>query len=853
MVDTTAQPLHWVRDNIAVNESGMPVGIWYVTGQPYSMAPSDEKEAARSSTQDLYQSLTGEYDIYGLVATTPPEKVIEQMLEGIDDPSKQWLKECDLTYQALTTLPAGERAYFIVAPLTSSNPRELWDRGIYKATTTLQKFLGLALSRPKESTFEAWKARARSIQEKIPGIYQPRPAGILSIRWITEHLTTRGAEASEAFAFKEIENSDQWINAVACLPEPALDEGNFEEIALSKTAKAKLFKRRYVKVTRHDKEPSFQQFACLAMTPQAGYIFPGSEFINLAAGMPQDIDFCIRIKSSPADEAKERNSKSERNLHDQYEQHTGDDGITGGHSELDKSAKALRDYVTALNATDREVEIQATIIFASSGPTAEAAVQDMKALTDFYNSEEWVLDIPFGGQEKLFWDFWPGSSPSEISSEYTQLTTGRDFSMGIPFANDELGMKKGFRAAINITSGRHSSVLMDLAGLAENDVSGSFACVGELGSGKSVAMKTIASHSIDRGAQLVAVDHSDNQEWAALAKALTTANVIDFLKPTQSLDPLRIWTTDEEKKRQTLNLITMMLGTDPSERSYALLFRELDRLFKAEEHGINTLRDLVDHFEFSDFAERDLDTARFLADRLNIFAKLDFARTFFDPALPLLDFSYQATVFCTHGMELPNQDELYGSVQGLDLAKRMGRAAYAYLAEIGSHIMYEDDSQEVLFLIDEAHHMTSSPEGSATIKKGLKTGRKHKSAVGLASHSADELGDVDLRGLIPQRFVFRTRDVPMARKNLNWLDTSYASKEYIEMLTKHTAPMDSTGIVPEHRRGECLYRDPLNRIGKIKFEIPLNPVRQKTVLTSPPKRGQKAQPEVVITEEKASA
>ena len=849
MVDTTAQPLQWMRDNIAVNDSGMPFGIWFLSGQPYSMAPDQDKESLRAAHQDLYQNVLGEYSILGLVATTPPDKVIEQMLEGIDEPSKEWLKECDLTFEALNVLPAGERAYFLIAPLTTANPRELWERALYKATSTTRKLMGLPLQQPKEEKLEEWKIRARIIEERIPKVFEARPAGILAVRWITEHLTTRGSQASEAFSFKEIKEKSHWVNTLACLPEPAFDEGDYEEIALDKTAKAKLFKRRFVKVTRHDKEPSFQTFACLAMTPQAGYVFPGSEFINHAAGLAQDIDFCIRIKAVPAAQAKERNAKSERNLKDQYEQHTGDDGITGGHSELDKSARTLRDYVTALNATDREVEIQATVIFAASGPTAEAAEQDMKFVTDFYKSEEWLLDIPFGGQEKLFWDFWPGSTPSEMASEYTQVTTGRDFSMGIPFTADDLGMKKGFRAGINITSGRHSSVLMDLAGLAENDVSGSFGCIGELGSGKSVAMKTIASHTLDRAAKLVAVDHSDNQEWAALARDLTTANVVDFLAPTQSLDPLRIWHTSAEKKRQTLSLLTMMLGVASEDRSFALMHRELDRLFN-EENGISTLHDLVQHFEFGDFQQRDLDTARDLADQLNIFAKLDFAQVFFDTSLPVLDFSYQATVFCTHGMELPNEQELYGSVKGLSLAKKMGRAAYAYLAEIGSYIMYEDDSQEVLFLVDEAHHMTSSPEGSATIKRALKTGRKHKSAVGLATHSAEELGDEDLRGLIPQRFVFRTRDVPMAQKNLNWLDTSYASEDYVEMLTKHTAPMDSTGSVPMHRRGECFYRDPLNRIGKIKFEIPQNPTRQKTVLTSPPKREQAQE---TVTEEKASA
>src|SRR5699024_7109332 len=146
-----------------------------------------------------------------------------------------------------------------------------------------------------------------------------------------------------------------------------------------------------------------------------------------------------------------------------------------------------------------------------------------------------------GGQEKLFWDFWPGATPSSISAEYTQVTTGHDFSMGIPFTNDSLGMEKGFRIGINITTGRHSPVLMDLAGLAENDVSGSFAVVGVLRYEISVALKSITSHTLDRGARLVSVDHSDYQDWAALARTLTTAYVVDFLEPNQFLVPYHIW------------------------------------------------------------------------------------------------------------------------------------------------------------------------------------------------------------------------------------------------------------------------------------------------------------------------
>lgn len=837
MAYTTRQPIRWARDNIAVTRSGIAYGVWALDGLPYGMATRQDKESVRAAHQDLLQAVTGEYRILGLVATTPPGEIVERMLDDLDEPSKEWLTECDLTYDALLELPAGERAFFLVAPLSALSPNEFFDRFRRQAETTVTGVLGLPNRPPSEETFRGWRARARAIEGKIPGVFKARPAGIHALRWVTGHLTARGSVASEAYSFKEIEDHTTWINAASCLPEPVLDEGNIEEIADEKIAKAKLFNRRYLKVNRYDTPASFQQFACLALTPQAGFVFPGSEFINHAAGLSEDIDFCLRVRAAPAAKAKERNAKAERNLKDQYEQRAGNQGITSGNSELDKNASSLRDYVTALNSSDREVEIEATMIFASSGPTAEDAEADMKELVDFYKSEEWLLDVPFGGQEKLFWDFWPGSTPSQVAAEYTQVTTGRDFSMGVPLTDDSLGMNKGFRIGINITTGRHSTVLMDLAGLAENDVSGSFAMVGELGSGKSVGMKTVASHTLDRGAQLVAVDHSDNQEWAALARSLTTANVIDFLAPTQSLDPLRIWDTVEERKRQTLSLITMMLGVGSADESYVLIHRELDRLF-GQEGGISNMRELHNHLASGNVADADKDVARRVSGQLGIFSTLDFAQTFFNPDLPVVDFSYQATVFCTHGMALPSKEEMERDSHRSDMTlhKKIGRAAYAYLAEVGAHIMYEDDSQEVLFLIDEAHHMTGSDAGAETIKKAMKTGRKHKAAVGLGTHSADELGDENLRGLIPQRFCFRTRDKQMAVKNLRWLDETYATEEYVNVLTKNTAPMDSEGSVPMNRRGECFYRDPMNRIGKIKVEIPQNPDRRNTVLTSPPKK-----------------
>jgi ABC-type dipeptide/oligopeptide/nickel transport system ATPase subunit len=412
--------------------------------------------------------------------------------------------------------------------------------------------------------------------------------------------------------------------------------------------------------------------------------------------------------------------------------------------------------------------------------------------------------------------------------------------MGVPLTVDTLGARSGFRIGVNITTGRHSPVLQDLGGLTENDISGSFGICGELGSGKSALGKTIGSHSIDRGALLVAVDHSDNQEWAALARSLTTANVIDFMNPDQSLDPLRLWTSAQQKQRHTLTLLSMMLGVSATDQRYGLINAELKRLVqdKAVEPSMTAFKE---HLASGAIAPDDQQLAREIARQLDIYADLDFARAFFDPTLPTMNFEAQATVFCTHGMALPTKEELFteSSRREMSLAKMMGRAAYAYLAEVGTSIMYADDSQEVLFLVDEAHHMTGSPEGEAAIMTAVKTSRKHLSAVGLISHTADELGSEQLRGLIPQRFVFRTRDRNLARKNLIWLDETYARDEYVDLITRDTSPMGTDGRVAEERRGEALYRDHLNRVGKIKVMLPLTPSRRKTVLTTPPKRSER--------------
>lgn len=837
MADVIRQPIRWIRENIFVTRDGVAYGIWKLEGLAYGLGTLSQKESVRAKHQDFFQALTGEAQILGLVTTSSPDSVMGKMLKDVVNPSQQWLEECSLTYQDLAQNPAGERMYFLITPLSYKSPQELWSAFCRSFDLTVSEIARLSIRPPAERWFNTWKTRMEMIERSIPASFQAQPVGINAVRWIAHHLVNRGVGNHRAYEHQMVTEVGDWINPSVCLPDPLLDEGGLTDMTDEKFPQTKLFKRRFLKVETGDTPPSYQQFSTMGLTPQAGFVFPGAEFINYAASISHDIDFVLRLTITPADRVTAKNRRAETNIKDQYKQRNADgDSLIGRDTEIDKSARALQEYVQALNATDREVEVAASIVFASSAPTAEIAVDEMRDLRDLYTSDEWTLDVPLGGQEKLFWDFWPGATISSVSNEFAQITTGRNFSMGVPLTNDLLGMPHGFRFATNVTTGRFSPVLLNLAGLAENDVSGSIGFVGELGSGKSAAMKTVGSHSIDRNAQMIAVDHSDNQEWKNLAQSLTTANVIDFMRPDWSLDPLRIYQSPAQRVRETLNLLTMMLGVSIKDDEGVVLNAELKKLLN-HELDVRSLRHLKEHLGSNAVERADREVARRVARLMDVYSDIEFGETFFNPELPPMDFSAQATVFCTHGMALPNSEELT-NVQArkeMSLDKTMGRAAYAYLASVGRNIMYADDSQETVFAVDECHHMTGSPEGTNTISDALKTGRKHKGAVLLGTHSSLELGPPELRGLIPQRVVFRTRDAQLARQNLEWLDSSYATDEYIDLVTKDLAPMDSSGSVPEHRRGEALFRDHLSRIGKIKVLIPRAPNRAKTVLTSPPR------------------
>jgi len=478
------------------------------------------------------------------------------------------------------------------------------------------------------------------------------------------------------------------------------------------------------------------------------------------------------------------------------------------------------------------VEVQATTIFCVAAPDPDSVAEQARGLADYLGSAGYKLAQPLGYQEDLWWAMQPGAPANKAVREFAQITTSRALAAAVPLASTELGDNKGTLLGLNISTGRPGVVLHDIAGASTRDVSGSLAIAGELGAGKSLTLKKLAGDVVDRGGRVICADRTQMGEYASWARSVTRATVVDINDPTVSLDPLRLFGA-AAGSRVTQSFLTPLLNIAPTSERGVLISDVLDPAY-LREHVITGLGSLLAHLRLG----CTLPGAGELARTMNVFARRDFGRVIFDESLPPLRPEAPAVVIRTHTLELPARNELEHEhlFTQMRLEKIFGRAMYALIAGLARQICFSDTRVLGLLVVDEAHHITSSPEGEREIVDFVRDGRKHRAAVALGSHDPEEdFGSPTLRGLIPTRILMRHRDKTLARRGLAWLDMDPRDEDLVELLTQQTSPVGPNGVA-EDRRGEAFLRDSSGNVGRIKVLAPCMAARNEAVRTSPPER-----------------
>lgn len=350
----------------------------------------------------------------------------------------------------------------------------------------------------------------------------------------------------------------------------------------------------------------------------------------------------------------------------------------------------------------------------------------------------------------------------------------------------------------------------------------------------SVTLKKLAGDVVDTGGVIVVPDRTAMGEWAEWADSVTVSTVVDVADPKVSLDPLRLFGA-KVGARVAQSFLTPLLNIAPTSERGVLLAQVLDAAYLCE-HGLVGLGQLLAHLEDG----CALPGAAELGRVMNVYARNDLGRVVFDSDLPPLQVGdARAVIVRTHTLQLPSRDQLEHEhlFKQMSLEKTFGRAMYALIAALARRICFANRDQLGVFVVDEAHHITASPEGELEIVDFIRDGRKHAAAVFLGSHDPEaDFGSSTLRGLIPTRLVMRQRDVALARRSLEWLGLDPTDETLLKMLMEDTSPVGPNGV-DEARRGEAFLRDSSGNIGRIKVLPPALPSRNAAVRTSPPEVG----------------
>ncbi len=825
------QPTLDMAANIRWTKSGVPWADYLITGLGYGYRPDADKLVARNMHTMLARALPGESLLISVAASMSSEAVVGRMTEGVDlEQHPDWAAECVATLDTLDMYAPGQRVFWLSIPLTTPKAFDQAKAAGHAAWTSFSDFIGLPRTSVSENEILERVQQADRIVADIPQVFEPKPATPAQMVWLWQHGAQRGLAMDRDVPETEAAPLHKGRAALTPL---RLDEGAQSDRPHGGWRSKRPKLSRVLKVDQpyefEDRPASYQVLMTLADTPPGGVLFPGSEFFTLADDVPNvDVDFALRLKVTAGADVMKANQRALRNLNEQYEQREGE--LSTGTGMLDQAAAALSEYTSLLESDANEVEVRWTAIFAVGAATEELAIADAKAVAKAFEQQTYRLVMPIGFQEDLWWAMTPGVPTPKIVQEFAQITTSAHFAAYVPCIRNDLGDTTGPLLALNISSQRIGAVHLDVAGRSLRDVSGCFAVTGELGSGKSGTIKTIAGQFVDRGGQVIGIDQSDNGEYAAWASAVTDAVIVDMAEPVYSMDTLRLF-EPHMASEMTESLLLTLLRIQPESPMGRALSAVLDVKYRRA-HWYEGQGELVEHLLSDDC---HIAHAHDLGEALNTYARKSYAGAMFATHLPPLPLDAPAIIFRTHRVALPTQQQTENQhlFETLPLEKRFGAVVYALIAKIARGQCFSDENHPSLFLVDEADHLLRAGDGIDIVIDFVLRGRKASAYVGIGDQDC-EFGTEKLRGLIKVRITHRHTDKALAKRAIEWLGLDPENPILLKELMEQTSP--PTGpkkYVEPHRRGEGYMRDGNGGVGRVKMLFPATESRRLAVSTTP--------------------
>ena len=795
-------PAKAVAGHLVWGTDGGVWATWRLTPEPVAYQSIADQVEVHARLRALLVGLPAESMLLSVCEHLDPWDVVADMISGVDlDAHPRWGEVADRTASLLTATPGSglfRRRCYVSARIADDTATSIGDQ--------LRSFAGrwgtgpVALS---PSQVDAATRQARAVAARICSHIGIEAATAGELRWLYARSLRR--------AIAEPGLDDSWEpqtqrrgGVLAQLTDAVVTEGG------AKTDLDRPRHRRYLRVDT-PAGSGFQTVLAMADMPHS-FTFPGSgEAIAVADAVDFPVDWCIRIRSVPNNEAQPKLRRQHRELIGQYDEYDGE--LSGAPPALGEAVASIEAMRAELSATPSEPELWATVLFSIAANRLDELENRAATLTGLLEPHDFGLGRPTGGQLALTRAFLPGTTAPPVCDDYRQYLLTRDLAGTGPCTGSAVGDPTGLLLGSSLDAGIPAPVLFDPAYGPTVGATASLGVCGALGSGKSYFLKRLCWDTVARGGQVVTIDRSAVGEYVRFAQtAPGRAQVIELGENTNvCLDPLVAF-NGEDRTTVALGFLSLLAGCATQSEDGATLAEAVHHI--ADRNG--RLGDVIDQLTV---AGADDEVSRSLARRLSHYRRLGAGRLAFGTG-DTVDLDADFVVFWAPHLSLPDRDTLVTE----HLARQMlpeqiiGNALLYLVAALGRQVIFADPSRFGAALYDEAWALMASPHGQRLLREGIRDGRKHNGAVWLASQHPDDLGSGELVDLLGSRFVFRQAPgaVPAALRILGCDDSS-----------------DAADVIAELATGQCLYRDVRGRIGRIQVSRPALPGLHDTFNTTP--------------------
>lgn len=515
-----------------------------------------------------------------------------------------------------------------------------------------------------------------------------------------------------------------------------------------------------------------------------------------------DADFALRLSFTQKELApahaksfkKVLGQEKTANSQDEFD----DEGYDDRHAELGALRSAVRK-----EAGPRGMKVAAIFAFADANPKVLRTAID--AIRNKFESNEFKVTFPVGGQFDLLEQMMPGSTRSRLAEDLQQLTTVRSFSACMPVRRTEIGDAVGIPIAINKENALGQIVHQDFLNATE-DGNGSMAITGAQGGGKSYIIKVLLEWFSDLQCPTTIIDHSPHGEYEVFATQLAGAQVLRIKEPIRSLCPLKVFSDDLTTAHQVyLETMCNLFGISHDD-PMANVLSEITSPKSRELRGINSSRDVMAYL-----ADKPGEVMANLRSKMQYWAGQRYARALFDPVnnagtvdvLPAFVRSQEvrSVIFRTNGLQL-HRGEL---TEDLSPEKRYAQVIYTLIARITAY-----DYARIRGLCVFAGDEMSFTKGSRVVEDLVRapgvSGRKEGN-IGLFGSQAASHFDDENYGLINRKLVLKQQTQHNIVEAFGWADIP-PTPGLIRRMRTDTSPSlpDERGTIPG-REGEGWYND----------------------------------------------